>query len=153
MLQWRTRHARQTVTRTDNGVVMTYTGLGYGEGEQAEFDGDLTIDLRIRVDPRTEDLVIAPEVKGNIELVHGVRDRGVLRNSLHVLNLVNSLKMIVPTNDGKVYAATDAGEWEKSPARWAWPMGWEAALIIAESDQGCLGIWADEAPMSELGRP
>jgi hypothetical protein len=142
---------RLAVTRGTEGVVMTYTGLEYGRGENAEFDGGLTVRLRISVDPATEDLVVAPEVKGNIEMVRGVRDRGVLRNSLHLLNLADNLKLIVPTNDGKVYAAADAAEWEKSPARWSWPMFWEAALLIAESDKGCLGVWADEAPL-EYGR-
>ena len=138
---------RLAVTRLADGVVMTYTGLQYGAGEKAEFDEDMTIRLRITVDPETGDLVVAPQVKGNIEEVHGVRDRGVLRNSLHLLNLANELKMIVPTNDGKVFTADGAGGWEKSPARWSWPMHWEAALIIAESDKGCLGLWADEAPL------
>ena len=61
--------------------------------------------------------------------------------------------MIVPTNDGKVYAAADAAEWEKSPARWSWPMSWEAALLIAQSNKGCLGLWADKVRIVIEPRP
>ena len=128
-------------------AMVTYTGLQYGTGEKAEFEKPMTITLTLTVDSRTGDLIITPTVKGNIELVHGVRDRGVLRNSLHVLGLASDLKVILPVSEGQAFTAADAGWMTNALQRWAWPQHWEAALAIAESDRGCLGIWADEAPL------
>ena len=67
--------------------------------EFGQIPANMTITLRLKVEAGSGDLLITPEVKGNIEEVHGVRDRGVLRNSLHVLNLANGLKMIIPERD------------------------------------------------------
>ena len=59
-----------------NGAVITHTGLQHGSGEQAEFAKDMTISLRVSLDDKTGDLLLASAVKGNIEKAHGVRDRG-----------------------------------------------------------------------------
>ncbi len=131
---------------------ITYVGLQYGTGKDAEFDDDMTISLSISVDAKTGDLIVTPEIKANIELVHGVRDRGVLRNSLEVLNLEDNLKIILPVADGVAFTAADVPkDWQKSPARFNWPMVWEAGLFIAESAKGCLGVWADD-PKLNYGR-
>jgi hypothetical protein len=145
----RTKVASRT---SGDGATVTFTGLQYGTGKDAEFAANMTITLTLRVEPKTGDLLIAPSVKGNIEEVFGVRDRGVLRSSLHVLDLAEGLKMIIPAADGVAFTAADApADWSKAAARFNWPMAWEAALWIAESERGCLGIWADE-PKLKYGR-
>jgi hypothetical protein len=135
-----------------DGATVTFTGLQYGAGKDAEFAERMTISLSLRVEPQTGDLIITPTTKGNIEEVFGVRDRGVLRDSLHVLALANTLKMIIPASDGVAFTADNVpAAWNKTPGKFQWPMAWEAALLIAESDRGCLGIWADE-PKLTYGR-
>jgi hypothetical protein len=134
--------------KRDAGATVTFTGLQCG----AEFAEPMTITLDVRVDSKTGDLLITPRVKGNIELVHGVRDRGVLRNSFHVLGLADNLKIVLPAADGVAFTAANApADWADAPPVFRWPKVWEAALFVAESSRGCLGIWADE-PALEYGR-
>ncbi len=134
--------------KSGDGATVTFTGLQHGD----DFDDDMTITLTLRVDRKTGDLLITPAAKGNIESAHGVRDRGVLRNSFHVLNLAAPLKIVLPVSEGYAFTSTNAARFTNTPERgWAWPQSWEAALAIAESEQGCLAIWADE-PTLRYGR-
>ena len=136
----------------DGGALVTHVGLQCGTGAQTDFAEKMSITLRVSLDAKTGDLLLAPEVKGNIELVHGVRDRGVLRAAMQLPSLANNLRFILPAGDGNSYTAADAPvDWINAAGRWGWPMAWEAALVIAESPKGCLAIWADE-PRLKYGR-
>ncbi len=129
----------------DDRVVMTYFGLQYGAGEDARFEESISITLSIAVDPANDDLVITPSVRARFESVPGERGPGVRRMSLHVMNLAQDLKMILPVGEGHAWtAATKLDQLMAKAQRWDWPMNWEAGLIIAEGKEGCLGIWADE---------
>lgn len=143
-----TERTRITSRKRGDRATVTYVGLQHGD----EFDADLTISLSLRVERKTGDLLITPNVTGNIELVHGVRDRGVLRNSFHLLHLADSLKVIVPASQGHAFTASDVARFATRPERgWHWPQHWEAALVVLESEKGCLGFWADE-PTLQYGR-
>ena len=136
-----------------SGVTVRYVGLQRGEGEKALFDGRLEISLSLDVDEDTGDLVIAPDVLSRVEPVRGVRDIGVMASAVQARNLAGDLKVILPVNAGCAYTAERCPRrWtDKGPAHWRWPQFWEAALFIAESPRGCLGIWADE-PDFNYGR-
>lgn len=127
------------------GALVTYSGLQCGES----FDPGLTLTLAVAVDPATGDLLLRPAVKAEIEEVFGARDRGVLHVALQFAGLAEELRLVVPASDGfSVTKDTVPPDW-KYQARW--PQVWEAALLIAESAKGCLGIWADE-PELHYGR-
>ncbi|MFP4028906.1 MAG: hypothetical protein ACLFWL_14040 [Candidatus Brocadiia bacterium] len=127
------------------GKKLIFSGLQHGE----VFDPNMTIQLSVQVDPETGDLVIRPEVEAEIEKVFGVRDRGVLRSAIQVRDMDSKLRMILPVSDGVGVDSEDVGEgWG---GNWRWPQFWQAALFIAESEKGCMGIWADE-PELEFGR-
>jgi len=135
-------------TIEDHRVVMRYVGLQHGSGEQALFEDKMTVELAIAVDAATGDLVLTPNVIGNL----GARDRGVRRVSLHVMNLAPEMKIILPVGEGHAYTAAPDSDWlTNSTAGWSWPMHWEAGLAIAETAKGCLGVWADE-PALDYGR-
>jgi hypothetical protein len=142
-----------STTKASSGASIVYTGLQYGQGKDAEFDPKLVMTLSLKVDGKTGDLLITPSVKGNIEKIHDVRDRGVLRSSIQLHNLDGDLKVIIPYCDGSAFTKENTPkDWiEKDPAAFPWPMRWQAALFIAESPKGCLGIWADE-PKLNYGR-
>ena len=136
---------RLQAAKTPGGIALTYTGLEHGK----EFDAGMVFTLKLSVDAKTGDLLIRPEVRAEIEQVIGVRDRGVLNCSVRFGPLAEDLRLIIPASDG--FSVTK----DNVPANWGygnrWPQGWEAALIIAESKKGCLGLWADE-PALRYGR-
>lgn len=132
--------------KLDNGgLAMVYTGLQCGEA----FDPKLSLALNLAVDPKTGDLLIRPEVRAEIEQVHGVRDRGVLHAALRFGPLAEDLRLIIPASDGFSVTKDNVGADWSYQARW--PQVWEAALLVAESAKGCLGLWADE-PELRYGR-
>ncbi len=141
-----------TVKKREDGVSLVYRGLlnryGVHHGVQ-HFDKGLTMTLSLSVDPKTEDLLIQPAVTAEIEKVIGVRDRGVLDCGVGFAGLSEDLRLIIPASDGFSVTKDDTPpDWKYSNR---WPQGWEAALLIAESKQGCLGLWADE-PELRYGR-
>jgi hypothetical protein len=138
---------RTTVTTsvTPTGAQLVYTGLQSGEGENADFAPAMQIVLMLAVEAATGDLVITPTVRGNIEPVIGVQDRGVYRDGIQVRHLQDNLRLVLPADRGVAYTRETApAAWRTRPATWLWPQQWEAALLIAEGAKGCLGIWADE---------
>ena len=131
--------------RLPDGVTLSYGGLQCGD----EFDPRLTLALTVRVDAATGDLLLQPAVRAEIEEVHGVRDRGVLHAALECGAFSDDLRLIIPASDGfSVTRDTVAADFTYH-ARW--PQTWEAALLIAESAKGCVGLWADE-PALRYGR-
>lgn len=129
----------------DGGAVLRCAGLHCGE----DFDPRLEVALRLAVEGETGDLVIAPEARAAIEAVIGVRDRGLLNCRLHFGPLAENLRLILPASDGfSVTRHTVKEDWSWG-ARW--PQHWEAALCIAEAEQGCMALWADE-PQLHYGR-
>ncbi len=143
-----------TAQRTPTGATVSYAGLQTGSGADAEFAPEMLLTLTLAVEPATGDLLITPAVKGNIEEVYGVRDRGVLRSAVQVANLDGGLRVILPVADGVSFTGETApAEWtEKAPRVFAWPQEWQAGLFIAESAKGCFGIWADEPKLTYARR-
>jgi len=136
-----------------SGVTVRFKGLQRGAGENARFDARLEIALHLDVDERRGDLVIRPDVLAHVEPARGIRDLGVMSSVVQAGNLAGGLKIILPVNAGCAYTAERFHRgWEtKRYAHWPWPQHWEGALFIAESSQGCMGIWADEAE-TQYGR-
>jgi len=124
-----------------DGIAVTYTGLQHGE----TFDPGLCVRLEVRVDAETGDLMLQPVVSAEIEEVFGARDRGVLHAALQFAPLAEDLRLIIPASDGFSVTKDNVPKDWRYGARW--PQFWEAALIIAESQKGCMGIWADDAEL------
>ncbi|OPZ31754.1 MAG: hypothetical protein BWZ02_00003 [Lentisphaerae bacterium ADurb.BinA184] len=138
----RTQVARE---KTADGVILSFSGLHAGE----VFDAGLSVRLGIRVEAATGDLLLEPAARADIEEVHGCRDRGLLHAAVRVGALDPALRLVIPASDG--FAVTQdnvAADWTY---RARWPQFWEAALLVAESAKGSLGLWADE-PELRYGR-
>ncbi len=134
-----------STTRENGGATIIYSGLQCGEN----FDPGLTAILTLGIDPATGDLLIRPQVKAEIEQVHGVRDRGVRLARVQMTGLAENLRLVVPASDGFSWTRHDVKDgWAGG---WGWPKGWEAALLIGESAKGSFGVWADE-PELRYGR-
>lgn len=133
---------RQTVERVDNGLLLTYTGL-YAEKES---EPEMVLRLRLKVDPENGDLCITPEVKGNIQEVNGVRDRGVRASVLQLRNLVDGMDLVLPVDNGCHFNRDNAGAKIASEKIFSvrWPQSWQAGIFIADGEKGCLAMWADE---------
>lgn len=131
--------------RIPNGLRVTYTGL-YA-GKEAEPAMALTVDFVI--DPASGDLCLTPNVKGNINPVNGVRDRGVQQTMLQMCNLAGEMNMVLPIDNGAHFNRKNGGDERVSKKlfRMPWPGSWQAAIFIAEGERGCLALWADEPEM------
>jgi hypothetical protein len=135
-----------TQSRLPNGVRLTYTGLFSG----AKAEPQMTLAVDLLVDPATGDLCLTPNIQGNIPIVAGTRDRGIERTVVQLRNLDEALKVILPVNDGLCFTNAIMGAKFATDRmlHFNWPMNWEAGLLIAEGQQGCMAVWADDAPMN-----